>query len=379
MKPLAHLRVLELAAVLAGPSVGCFLAELGATVIKVEPPAGDVTRQWLLPREQGMSAYFSAINWGKQSIVLDLHQPQDLAVAQALAGQSDIIISNYKPGSAAKLGMDYATLAARRPGLIYGSITGYGEDNPRAGFDAIVQAESGLMYLTREPGQEPLKTPVAIMDLLAAHQLKEAILLALYHRERTGEGAHVSTSLIEAGVTALANLMSAWLWRGQDPEPLGADHPSIAPYGTLFRAADGHHLLLAVGNDAQFARLCNILELDALPQDPRFATNAARVQHRDALKPLLAAAIAQHDRDDLMAALATEKVPAGRILRVSQAAALPEVQHLLLSHPAAQGLGLRTAAFRSSAWEPAALSPPPELNAHGPAIRQLLAQQGLLG
>ncbi|MBX3100933.1 MAG: CoA transferase [Bacteroidetes bacterium] len=372
------MRVLELAAVLAGPSVGCFLAEMGADVIKVEPPAGDVTRQWLLPGEQGTSAYFSAINWGKRSVCLDLTQPEDLKVALALAGQADIVIANYKPGSAARLGMDYASLSRQNPRLIYGSITGYGEHNPRAGFDAIVQAESGLMYLTREPGQEPLKTPVAIMDLLAAHQLKEAVLLALYHRERTGQGVQVATSLIEAGVTALANLMSAWLWRGQDPEPLGADHPSIAPYGTLFRAADGHHLLLAVGTDAQFVRLCEVLQLPALAADTRFVTNAARVRHRDVLKPLLQEAVARYERDTLMDLLAAQKIPAGRILRVSQAAALPEVQHLLLTHPAAQGLGLRTAAFNSSGWQPAEMTPPPALGQHTEEIRVQLHTQGLL-
>lgn len=364
--PLAHLTVLELAAVLAGPSVGCFLAELGARVIKIEPPGrGDLTRAWYLPGEaEGISAYYSCINWGKESVCLNLKHPQAREAIHRLLPQVDVVIANYKPGSAAKLGMDYDTLRALRPDLVYGSITGYGEANPRAGFDVIVQAESGVMYLNRGPGQPPMKMPVALMDLLAAHQLKEGLLTALLHRERTGQGAFVHTSLIEAAVSNLANVLAAWLWSGTDPEPIGNNHPSIVPYGSIYACGDGHHVVLAVGTDAQFAHLCQLLNVPHLAADPRYATNRTRVEHRDELNPLLEQAMQPWQRDALMHELELAKIPAGRILRIAQGAALPDVQHLLLSHPLAQGMGMRTAAFGSSAWGQAPLSPPPSLGQH---------------
>ncbi|MCE3007812.1 MAG: CoA transferase [Bacteroidetes bacterium] len=369
--PLQGLRVVELAGVLAGPSVGCFLAELGAEVLKIEPPeTGDLTRAWYLAGEDRSqpSAYFSTINWGKQSVALDLASALGRAVLARLLPTTDVLLTNFKPGSADKLGLAYHQLQDAYPSLIYGAITGYGPDNDRAGFDAIVQAESGFMHLNRTPGGRPAKMPVALMDLLAAHQLKEAILAALLHRGRTGRGCQVHTSLIEAGVSALANQLAAWLWAGQPPEPMGSDHPSIVPYGSLFAARGGEPLMLAVGSDAQFAAMASLLGRPDWATDPRFATNPARVQHRDVLKEALQQAIQAWQIDPLMEALAARKIPAGRILRVEESAALPEVRHLLLHHPLAPGQGFRTAAFRSSAWAAVPLLPPPALGQDTAAV-----------
>ena len=257
--PFAHLRVLELASVLAGPQVGQFFAELGAEVLKIESPAGDVTRTWKTSAETAapsaleeapVSAYFAASNWGKSSLVLDLTKPAGQTTLHRLAVQADIVLASYKPGDAEKLRADYATLSAENPRLLYGHLTGYGPDNARAGYDAVLQAEAGFMYLNAaSPGQPPQKMPVAMVDLLAAHQLKEGLLTALFQRERTGHGALVQVSLLDSALAALANQASTYLVTGHDPQPLGSGHPSVVPYGTVYRAADGRALVLAVGSD----------------------------------------------------------------------------------------------------------------------------------
>ncbi|MEM8559664.1 MAG: CaiB/BaiF CoA-transferase family protein, partial [Bacteroidota bacterium] len=275
MLPFADLVVLELANVLAGPSVGQFFAELGATVWKVESPRtqGDVTRRWRLPTEPDTDrpAYFTAVNWGKQSLALDLAHPDGRALLHQLAAQSDVVLTSFRPGTAARLGADAATLRALDARLVVASISGYGSDHLRAGYDAVVQAESGWMFMNGYPDGPPTKLPVALVDVLAAHQLKQAILVALLQRARTGEGAHVHVSLLDAAVSALVNQASNWLTAGHSPQRMGSAHPNIAPYGSLFRTADGHDLLLAVGTDRQFAHLCTVLGLDGLPDDPRFA------------------------------------------------------------------------------------------------------------
>ncbi|RTQ47894.1 CoA transferase [Hymenobacter gummosus] len=371
--PLHGLRVLELAAVLAGPQVGQFLAELGAEVIKIEPPAGDVTRSWRTPAEPAdtdVSAYFACANWGKQSVVLDLRRAADLDRVHQLAAQADIVLASYKPGDAEKLQVDYATLSAWNPRLIYGQISGYGPEVARAGYDAVVQAEAGFMHLNGEPGQPPLKMPVALMDLLAAHQLKEGLLTALYRRERTGRGALVQVSLWEAGLASLANQGSTWLVTGHDPQPLGSAHPSIAPYGTVYQAADGRRLILAVGSDRQFQDLCAALQRPEWAREARFATNKDRVQHRAALEALLSGRIGEVSGAELLAALEAAAVPAGAVRTAGEALSQPSAAAMLLPattdfpHP-----GLRTVAFRSPHWATAAgLAAPPTLGAHTAAL-----------
>jgi crotonobetainyl-CoA:carnitine CoA-transferase CaiB-like acyl-CoA transferase len=369
--PLEDLFVIELASVLAGPAVGAFLAELGAVVVKVESLQGDVTRTWLLPGEKpknGVSAYFSSVNWGKKSIAIDLKNPESKPVLEKLLQRADILISNLKPSSALKMGIAYEQIAHLYPSLIYGEITGYGSEDERVGYDAVLQAESGFMYLNAAPDGEPQKMPVALIDLLAAHQLKEGILLALYQRLKSGKGAKVSCSLLKAAVTALANQSAAVLYAGFEPRPLGTEHPSIFPYGALFPTQESKKIILAVGADRQFATLCQILGLPELAQDPRFATNAARVENRDALRPLLAQRTKAFSLEALLTALRQNQIPAGAIHTVPEALALPQIAPLLLS--CANGDGLRTVAFEAPFVKPFALSPPPTLGAHTQEVLQ---------
>jgi crotonobetainyl-CoA:carnitine CoA-transferase CaiB-like acyl-CoA transferase len=366
--PFAGLRVLELAAVLAGPQVGQFFAELGAAVLKVEPPAGDVTRTWRTPGDDpdsSVSAYFAASNWGKTSVVLDLTQPAAQAELHRLAAQADVLIASYKPGDAEKFGVSYAALAEANPRLIYAHLTGYGAASSRVGYDAVLQAETGFMYLNAaSPADPPQKMPVALIDLLAAHQLKAGILTALYQREKTGCGALIEVSLHDSALASLANQGSTWLTTGRDPVPLGSGHPGIVPYGTVYRAADGPRLVLAIGTDAQFRQLCLVLMRPHWATEPRFGTNPARVRHRHALEELLLLRIAELNGTALLHELARLGVPAGAVRSVGEALSQEAAQAMVLppASPAFPYAGLRTVAFRSSAWPLAStLAAPPTL------------------
>ena len=375
--PFAHLRVLELASVLAGPQVGQFFAELGAEVLKVESPAGDVTRTWKTTAElnaagtgeAAVSAYFAASNWGKKSVVFDLTTAAGQADLHRLAVGADVVVASYKPGDAEKLRADYATLSRDNPRLIYGHLTGYGPDSPRAGYDAVLQAEAGFLHLNAPgPGQPPQKMPVAMVDLLAAHQLKEGLLVALWQRARTGRGALVQVSLLDSALAGLANQAATYLVTGHDPQPLGSGHPSVVPYGPAYRAADGRQLVLAVGADGQFRALCAALGRSEWADDARFATNPARVAHRAALEELLTERIGAVPGEALLAELERRGVPAGAVRTVGEALTQPAAQAMRL--PAAGGgpAGLRTVAFRSPAWAVApALDAPPALGAR-PAL-----------
>lgn len=315
-------RVLELASVLAGPSVGQFLAELGAEVIKIENPhsEGDVTRQWTLAGEEpGITSYFTATNWGKRSVAIDLKKEEGRALIYELVQQCDFVIASYKPGDAQKYGMDAETLQKYNPLLIYGSITGYGSKSMRTGYDAIIQAESGFMYINGEKGGNPVKLPVALMDILAGHQLKEALLLGYIQRLKTGKGSSWEVSLWEAAMSSLFNQSTSYLTAGRNPERMGTEHPNIVPYGTLFTTKDEKQLLLAVGSDSQFAKLCALLGKPEWAEDPRFATNPQRVTHRDALLPLLSAEIQKQEAKVLLQQLEAEHIPAGLLQDVATA------------------------------------------------------------
>jgi crotonobetainyl-CoA:carnitine CoA-transferase CaiB-like acyl-CoA transferase len=363
------LKVLELASVLAGPSVGQFFAELGAEVIKVEnlTTGGDVTRTWRLAGEEAtdVTAYFSSVNMGKKSMAVNLTTAEGLGLVKQLAQNSDVVIVSFKPGDAERLGVDYAHLSAENPRLIYGQITGYGPENPRVGYDALVQAEAGFMLLNGTPDSPPVKMPVALMDLLAGHQLKEGLLLALLTRERTGMGRKVEVSLIQAGVASLANQATAWLVAGQMPRAMGSAHPSIAPYGDLFQTASGHWVMLAVGNDKQFGALCHILEHPEWSSDSRFASNPQRVVHREQLKVLLAGAIRKSPTQALLESLQIKHVPAGRIHTMQEVFEMPEAQALVVT--AGEALGLRTFVAQGIPTG-SALLPPPGLSAHADEI-----------
>ncbi len=361
------LKVLELASVLAGPSVGQFFAELGATVIKVENvlTGGDVTRTWKGVGEltDDRSAYFCAVNWGKKSIALDLHTTEGKQIVAALAREADVVIVSYKPGDAQKLGVDSATLLANNPKLIYGSITGYGAQYNRVGYDAIIQAEAGFMFMNGEPGGTSLKMPVALVDVLAAHHLKEGILLALWQRERTGKGDTVEVSLLQAAITSLVNQATNWLVAGKIPQKQGSSHPNIAPYGDIFTTADGVEVLLAIGSNKQFEALCHVLAIPSLAIDPRFTENYARVRHRDFLHLTLQEKISQYQSDHLMDKLHQQMIPAGRIQQMPQVFEMPQALALLLE---ANGLrGVRNIAFQlGSQTQFKPLLPPPSLGEH---------------
>lgn len=375
--PLSDLTVVEFAGVLAGPSVGMFFAELGARVIKIENPAvgGDVTRHWTLGDDAPAgrpSPYFAAVNWGKESVALDFDEPRDLDAARELARRADVVLVSYKPGDAEKYGLDYATVSAGNPDVVYGEITAYGPGNVRPGYDAVIQAATGFTYINGEPDGPPLKLPVALMDVLAGHQLKQAVLLALLRRERTGQGARVSVSLVRSGLAALVNQATNWLVAGVNPRRLGSGHPNIVPYGSSFETADGSRVVLAVGNDRQFTRLCDVLGMPELATDDRFATNPARVEHRGELEELLADGLARRDGDELLAALADAGVPAGPILDVREALSQPEAEPLLQEGELPEGgrlKGLRTVAFEpSELYAPRRLAPPPGLGQQTDAV-----------
>ena len=309
----SELKIIELASVLAGPSVGAFFAEFGASVIKVENPrtSGDVTRSWRTAGEQDtsdISAYFAAVNFGKQSLALDISQQQGREVLYSLLSAADVIIASYKPGDAEKLGVAYAEVSRHNPNIIYGHITGYGNDSSRAGYDAIIQAETG--FTSMNGTEEMCKLPVALMDVLAGHQLKEAILMALWSREKIGKGCYIPISLYDSALSGLVNQASNFLNAGHVPKPLGSDHPNIVPYGTLYKCRDGQYLILAVGNDKQFAALMDILNLEITPE---FETNHGRVQNRDALKAILTDALSHVDRDEFLEKLHETKIPAGKL------------------------------------------------------------------
>src|SRR5258708_3884817 len=308
------LRVLELASVLAGPSVGQFFAELGAEVIKVENPktGGDVTRSWKTEGEgtDDRSAYFCSCNWGKKSIALDLTLESDLEIVKKLSRQMDIIIASYKPGDAKRLGVSYEQLRTNNEQLIYGQISGYGSDDARVGYDAVIQAETGFMDLNGEKDGPPTKMPVGLIDILAAHQLKEGLLLALLRREKIKDGSFVEVSLVQTAVSSLANQATNWLVGKKLPHRQGSAHPNIAPYGDSFVTQDSKRILLAVGSDKQFDELVKILELH-LPGE--FAVNQQRVAHRKELNKLLAEKIMNIPSGILMEKLRTRKIPAGFI------------------------------------------------------------------
>jgi len=332
---LQGIKVLELAAVLAGPAVGTFLAELGATVTKVENPntKGDMTRSWKLPsepKEQQHSAYFCSVNWGKKHVFIDLRSEDGHAEVMRLAAEADIVLTNFRPGDDRKLRLDFETVKSVNPDVIYGSINGYGADNPRAAFDVVLQAEAGFMALNGFADRPPVKFPLAVIDMLAAHQLKQGLLLALYNKERTGKGCHVTASLFDAAISALSNYATNWLMGGHLSLRDGGVHPNICPYGDILTCTDGKMIVLAAATDAQFRKLCVVLDVAALPDEPRFATVQQRVANRDALMERLAAASADLDRDKLLERLHAEGIPAGAIRGLDEVLALPEAQTMLL-------------------------------------------------
>jgi crotonobetainyl-CoA:carnitine CoA-transferase CaiB-like acyl-CoA transferase len=327
--PLAGLKVVELARILAGPWAGQTLADLGAEVVKVEAPAGDDTRGWgppFITNPDGTrdAAYFHACNRGKRSIVADFADPADLARVKALIAEADVVIENFKVGGLARFGLDHASLAADHPRLIYCSITGFGQDGPyapRAGYDFIVQGMSGIMDLTGEPAGAPQKIGVAFADIMTGLYAVIAIQSALLMRERTGRGQWIDLALLDTMTGVLANQAMNWFASGQVPTRVGNAHLNVCPYA-VFPCADGW-FILAVGNDGQYRRFCAAVGLPA--DDPRYATNALRLEHREPLFAAIEAATRAFPQADLLARLEAAGVPAGPINTVAQAFADPQV------------------------------------------------------
>lgn len=333
--PLSDLLVVETAAVLAGPAVGMFFAELGAQVIKLENKrsGGDVTRSWKLPSEgrtSSVSAYFSSVNHGKEHRLVDLRSAEDRTAFEALIAKADVLISNHMAEDAEKLGLDRARLRALNPRLIHGHIKGFADQDTRPAYDVVLQAETGYISMTGTNGDHLAKLPVAMIDVLAAHQLKEGLLLALLQRATTGKGAYVEVSLEESAIAGLVNQASNYLMADHVPRPLGTLHPNIAPYGEMFRCADGGKIILAVGSDVQFGALCAVLDLASLPPDPRFAHNPQRVVNRVELADKLGRAIAGHDRNMLLRQLIDAGVPAGAVLRVDEVLETPAARAMII-------------------------------------------------
>ena len=337
--PLAHLKVLDLSRILAGPWAGQLLGDYGADVLKIERPGtGDDTRIWGPPyvkdaagRDTSDAAYYLCANRNKRSVTIDFTRPEGQRLVKALAAQSDVLIENFKVGGLAAYGLDEASLRAENPGLIYCSITGFGQTGPyapRAGYDFLIQGMGGLMSVTGrregEPGAGPQKVGVALTDVLTGLYATTAILAALAHRERTGEGQHIDLALLDVQVASLANQTMNYLASGTAPVRTGNAHPNVVPYQD-FPTADGD-MILAVGNDGQFARLCEAIGVPELVADPRYTTNAARIAHRDTLIPALSAATRQRTTAEWVALLEARAVPCGPINDLAQVFADPHVQ-----------------------------------------------------
>lgn len=332
MTPLAGLKVVELARILAGPWIGQSLADLGAEVIKVESPEGDDTRRWGPPfiERDGdkTAAYYYAANRGKTCVTADFRTEEGKQTVLDLIRGADILIENFKVGGLAKYGLDYHSLKEINPRLIYCSVTGFGQDGPyaaRAGYDFLLQGMSGLMSITGAPDGEPQKVGVAITDIVTGLYGTIGILAAVEQRHTTGRGQHIDMSLLDCATAVLANQNMNYLATGTSPTRMGNEHPNIAPYQVM-AVRDGH-VILAVGNDGQFARLCEVLNMAGLAADPRFASNQLRVANRGDLTPMLAAALAQWGQADLLAALEAATVPAGPINTIGQAFDDPQIQH----------------------------------------------------
>lgn len=330
-KPLAGVRVLELARILAGPWIGQTLADLGADVIKVESPEGDDTRRWgppFIANADGTedAAYFHACNRGKKSVIADFSDAADLERVKRLAADADVVVENFKLGGLRKFGLDYESLSRDHPRLIYCSVTGFGQDGPyaaRAGYDFIVQGMSGIMDLTGDPSGEPQKIGVAFADIITGLYGVIAVEAALLQRARTGRGQHIDMALMDCMTGVLANQALNCLASGVTPRRIGNAHPNIAPYA-VFPTSDGW-FILAVGNDGQYRKFCAAVGEDALGADPRFATNPLRVKNREALTALVSAATRRFTRADILALCERESVPAGPINTVSDAFADPQV------------------------------------------------------
>lgn len=319
---LSSIKVVDLSTVLAGPSVGTFFAELGAEVIKIESPQfPDVTRSWKLPTEDALSpvsAYFSSVNYRKKYSELDLSDSIQKKELLHLISEADILLMNFKASTELKFGLTPDLLQAKFPQLIIGKITGFGEENDRVAYDLILQAETGFMSMNGTKESGPVKMPIALIDVLAAHQLKEGILVALLDRISSGQGRTVSVSLYDAAISSLANQASNYLMSQQIPQRIGSLHPNIAPYGEIFSTKDGFQITIAIGSDVHFQKLGSVLSLPELAQDQRFLSNQQRVKNRSELADILKDKLEHVEADDFLRQCHEMYIPAARIKNLAE-------------------------------------------------------------
>lgn len=335
MNALENLNVLDLSSVLAGPSVATFFAELGATVVKIENAlsGGDVTRTWKLDTENdesAISAYFASVNYGKKIVLADLSSEAGQSLMFAYLSGADILIHNFKTHDLAKFNLEPGKLKDQFPQLIHMQLTGFESEPDRLAYDLILQAESGFMSMNGDAQSGPVKMPVALIDVLAAHQMKEACLLALYNRALNNKGAFITCTLEASALAALTNQASNYLMAGHIARPIGSLHPNIAPYGEHFTCADGKSVVLAIGSDRQFAKLCHIIKNPELADDPRFINNPMRVKNRGVLAEIMAEFFTRYRADELLTKCHRNGVPAGEIKDMAAVCHNPVAQRMIL-------------------------------------------------
>jgi crotonobetainyl-CoA:carnitine CoA-transferase CaiB-like acyl-CoA transferase len=374
--PLSGLLVADFSRILAGPYSTMLLADLGAEVVKVEGPGGDDTRTWQPPVREGVSTYYLGVNRNKRSVALDLKDPGDADLAQELARRADVLVENFKPGGLGRFGLDYASVAAVNPGIVYASISGFGSGPGGAslpGYDLIVQAISGFMSLTGDTGGEPYRAGVALFDVMAGLHATIGVLSALNHRHETGRGQHVEVNLLSSALSGLVNQTSAYVAGGVVPFRMGNSHPSLFPYEPL-PCADGE-LIITAGNDGQFRRLCEVLGLPGLADDPRFRRNEDRTANREELRPLLVERLRTRSKMDWFRDIIGAGVPCGPINTIDQGVAFAEEIGLDPVVTVGQGSAAVPAVrnpITFSATEPEYRLPPPTLDEHGAEIRRWL-------
>ncbi len=374
--PLSGLLVADFSRILAGPYATMLLADLGADVIKVEGPKGDDTRSWMPPVRDGVSTYYLGINRGKRSIALDLRDETDIELARELARRADVFIENFKPGGLAKYGLDYESVRAGNPGLIYASISGFGTGPGRdvPGYDLMVQAVSGLMSLTGDPDGPPYRAGISVFDVMAGNHAVIGILAALRHRDATGRGQQVEINLLSSALSGLVNHSSAYAAGGVVPFRMGNAHPSVFPYEPLPTADDD--LIVAAANDGQFRKLCEVLGVPELADDPRFARNADRTERREELRPLLVEQLSKRGANEWFDLLVEAGVPSGPINTIKGGFAMAErfgLDPIVEVGEGGRAMPTTRNPIRLSETPPAYRLPPPDLDEHGAELRAWLS------
>ena len=372
--PLSGLTVLDLTRVLSGPYCTMMLGDMGARVIKVEQPGrGDDTRGWGPPFQKGESAYFLSVNRNKESVTLNFKHPQGRKVLEGLIERADVVVENFRPGTLARQGLDYDTLSAADPRLVYCSISGFGQTGPRRsepGYDAVMQGEGGLMSITGPADGTPYRLGIAIADIVSGMFAAYGVALALLARERTGRGQFVDVGMLDSVAALLTYQAGICFATGEAPPRLGNQHPTIVPYET-FTASDGD-VVVAVGNDVLFGRLCDVIEMPALAKDSRFTTNQGRVEHQNTLRPLISDRIRSRPRDQWIEALKGVGVPCGAVRDLAQVLADPQLVDrmmvLPMMHPAAGPIQVLGVPVKLSETAGSVRTPPPVLGQHTHAV-----------